>query len=508
MPFAASACRAETMQINRLLFAPRPTPIAASSHQATRAARQLKSRYRVGIGFIAVLVLLSQVVVEVTVRDQADIVRVFNAADQQRMLCQRLSNAVLGLERAALKSEPANSERRAQCGTEIDLVTTLWKQSQNTLQRYNKPRDSTGRISSMLRDLLARIQPPRQDMLDAANTLRAANARPGLLDAPQCAAGAQTMQTQGPIFMKGVDEYVFRYELETKASNERLGRFASGMLVVILLILLLLGAFVFRPALARVRQSVEALLNAQICIEQQNDELRANNALLEAQQAELEAQQDELTAQQDELEQQARELERHNGELRLLNELLEQRATTDGLTGLKNHSAFRREMERMAERAVHNHSPLSIILLDVDHFKQYNDTYGHPAGDAVLKQVARLLQGGARPKDVAARYGGEEFIVLLPDTDAGAAGQVAEGLRHALAAYAWPDRPVTASFGVASLAPDVSEWAATGEASGSSDISKLIDRADRALYHSKRQGRNRVSHADTQEAKQERRIAA
>lgn len=498
------------MQINRLFPAPRKAPISASSHQAARAAGQLKLRYRMGMGMILLLTLLTQTIVQIRVMDQADIARLMTVADEQRMLCQRLSSAAFVLERLARKGEPVNSASRARCAAELRLVTALWKQSQTTLLSLNRPRDASGQLSPLMRRLLALINAPRQNMMDTARDLLAGNARPGLLDTRRCAAGGQTMQAQSPAFMKGLGEYVQQYEGEARASNERLELFANNMLIVLLLVLLLLGAFVFRPALARVRQSVEALLNAQTCIEQQNDELRANNALLEAQQAELEAQQDELTAQQDELEHQARELERHNGELRLLNELLEQRATTDGLTGLKNHSAFRRELEQMAERAVHTHSPLSIILLDVDHFKQYNDTYGHPGGDEVLKQVARLLQDGSRAADVAARYGGEEFIVLLPETDAAAAGKVAEGLRHALAAYAWPARPVTASFGVASLAPHTSERAEAGRLSGLSglpDISELIDRADRALYHSKRQGRNRVSHAEQQE-EQEMRIAA
>ena len=490
------------MHINRRSPITRPNSFqesAASAHPATRAARQLKSRQRISMGVFALLTGFTQVVVHTSVRDQADIVRVFNGADQQRMLCQRMSNAALALERIALSNQTADEDERAGCAAELRFVIAAWEPLQAAMERLNRPRDSSHQISPQMRQMVARIAMPRSDMLRVGAALLAANARPGRLDARQCAANAQTAQAQGPVFMKEMDEYVYAFEHEVTASNERLQRFASGMLVGMLLILVLQSVCVFRPALARMRQCVAELLNAQTCIEQQNTELRANNALLEAQQAELEAQQDELAAQQDELEQQARERERHNTELRLLNQLLEQRATTDGLTGLKNHSAFRRELEKMAELAAHNHRPLSVILLDVDHFKQYNDMYGHPGGDEVLRQVARLLQCGARATDVVARYGGEEFIVLLPETDALKAGEVAESLRHALATHTWEARAVTASFGVASFAPDASDTA---------DASELIDRADRALYHAKRQGRNRVQLADAGEEYQERRRAA
>ena len=170
---------------------------------------------------------------------------------------------------------------------------------------------------------------------------------------------------------------------------------------------------------------------------------------------------------------QKRELEKANAELESL-------ATTDGLTGLKNHRAFQERLAEEASLAGRYGTPLSVVMLDVDHFKQYNDAFGHPAGDAVLKTVARILKKCARQTDLVARYGGEEFVLVLPQTDNRAAATFAERLRAAIEAHSWPVRPVTASFGVAALG--IPESAV-----------ELLARADTALYCSKSTGRNRVT---------------
>ncbi len=173
------------------------------------------------------------------------------------------------------------------------------------------------------------------------------------------------------------------------------------------------------------------------------------------------------------LEFQKRELEQVNRELCDL-------ATTDGLTGLKNHRAFQEHLASECEAALRHRTPLSLLLLDVDHFKQYNDTFGHPAGDAVLKQVARLLTQTTRDCDFVARYGGEEFVVILSQTSLASAMQAAERCRASIEAAAWNCRAVTASVGVATLSLDTSD----GES--------LLTAADQALYAAKYNGRNQV----------------
>lgn len=178
------------------------------------------------------------------------------------------------------------------------------------------------------------------------------------------------------------------------------------------------------------------------------------------------------------------ELERNKLELEAANTKLSLRAVTDGLTGLKNHRHFQEVLEKRFIEAAQHDRPLSVIMLDVDYFKQYNDTYGHPAGDQVLKGLAEKLEHATRDSDVVARYGGEEFVALLPDTDAEEAVQVAERLRESIEAGPWPLRPITASIGVASR---------TGRMRSPS---QLVDSADQALYWSKKHGRNRTTHVD------------
>ena len=178
------------------------------------------------------------------------------------------------------------------------------------------------------------------------------------------------------------------------------------------------------------------------------------------------------------------ELETKQRELADLNKLLADQATTDGLTGLRNHRHFRAVLEDAFSKARSTGQSLSVVLLDVDFFKKYNDSFGHPAGDEVLCAVAKLLSRGARANDVVARYGGEEFVLVLPGAGRFAAMKTAERLRSAIAEHTWSLRPVTASFGAATV---------TQSTASSSEI---VDLADQALYASKAAGRNRVTHYD------------
>ncbi len=169
-----------------------------------------------------------------------------------------------------------------------------------------------------------------------------------------------------------------------------------------------------------------------------------------------------------------------------LNVRLRDLATTDGLTGLKNYRAFHERLGEEVERALRYAAPLSVLILDVDEFKAYNDAYGHPTGDRALRQIAELLRTRARASDLVARYGGEEFAVILPEADSHAAARVAERFRAAIEAADWPARPLTVSVGVATLsAVGMSAFEPT----------TLIVQADEALYRSKAGGRNRVTHS-------------
>jgi diguanylate cyclase (GGDEF)-like protein len=157
-------------------------------------------------------------------------------------------------------------------------------------------------------------------------------------------------------------------------------------------------------------------------------------------------------------------------------------ATTDFLTNLINRRRFNEVLEANFAQAVIRDAPISVIMVDVDRFKSYNDTFGHSAGDFVLRVVAQNLMESARTSDVVARYAGDEFAILVHEADAVAAVKCAERYRDAIKAFHWPLRPVTASFGVATRSPSIE------------DPATLIEEADRALYFSKRSGRTRVIH--------------
>lgn len=176
-------------------------------------------------------------------------------------------------------------------------------------------------------------------------------------------------------------------------------------------------------------------------------------------------------------------LEKKNKQLSRANQRLHQMATTDGLTGLTNHRAFQEFLEKYYHQAVRTGAPLSIMLIDVDHFKAFNDTFGHQEGDYVLRQLGRIFQRSARKGDVVARYGGEEFCIILVNADPNSAIQVAERLRQRVADTSWRLRKVTVSIGLSTLE------------SGMNSQSELVERADEALYASKRAGRDRVTHA-------------
>jgi diguanylate cyclase (GGDEF)-like protein len=172
-----------------------------------------------------------------------------------------------------------------------------------------------------------------------------------------------------------------------------------------------------------------------------------------------------------------------NETLRHKAEELEHLSVTDGLTGLVNHRAMQQRLQEEAVRAMRSERAFSVIMADVDFFKTYNDEFGHPAGDEVLKQVAQILKDATRTVDCVARYGGEEFAAVLPETAAEGAMAVAERMRERVAAAAFVGREVTLSIGVAEFPADA-ETAA-----------KIIAVADKALYEAKRTGRNRVMRA-------------
>lgn len=179
-------------------------------------------------------------------------------------------------------------------------------------------------------------------------------------------------------------------------------------------------------------------------------------------------------------------------ELMRVRDALRIEAMHDALTGLVNRAAICRSLDQEVARGSRSGKPVGVVLLDVDHFKSINDSYGHASGDLVLKAVSDCLKQGVRSYDFVARYGGEEFLLVLPECEWRGAKRVAERAREALEAVRL-ELPhsvlrVTASFGVSSTAQ-----------ARSAEAAQLLSAADRALYRAKRRGRNRVevcSHED------------
>jgi diguanylate cyclase (GGDEF)-like protein/PAS domain S-box-containing protein len=196
---------------------------------------------------------------------------------------------------------------------------------------------------------------------------------------------------------------------------------------------------------------------------------------------------DDLT----ELEEKTRELERtlvllekSQYEIRLQNEQLQVEASHDPLTGIANRRAFMEAVELAFEVAQEADRNCCCIMVDIDHFKKVNDTYGHATGDDVIRRVAEALGTQVKPGDCVSRYGGEEFCIVLPDVNITAATQIAERIRKKIEAPRFASIPVTVSLGVSSIV------------FGATTANELIAQADEALYASKEGGRNLVTRWD------------
>lgn len=180
------------------------------------------------------------------------------------------------------------------------------------------------------------------------------------------------------------------------------------------------------------------------------------------------------------------ELVKNATELHRLNKILKERSIRDSLTGLYNHRHFYKVLRRDFMLSVRNESDLTCLLLDLDHFKQVNDNYGHPCGDSMLKEIALLIRRSVRETDVVARYGGEEFAILLPQTNLAGARLLAEHIRSLIEKHAF-------QIGLLTIKITVSVGIATRLMTLPGKPKELLTAADRALYRAKEEGRNRIA---------------
>lgn len=176
-------------------------------------------------------------------------------------------------------------------------------------------------------------------------------------------------------------------------------------------------------------------------------------------------------------------------------EIVRREAMTDGLTGLANRKSFDQEIKRMMNDAKVNGTPFTLMMVDIDHFKSFNDNYGHQVGDQVLRLVGRTLIDGIKGRDFAARYGGEEFAIILPDSNIMAGMAVGNSLRKAVAQKDVMNRSSGEKLGRITMSVGVAEFVA-GETP-----EEMIERADSALYTAKHNGRNQVAAAPAPKAR-------
>ena len=181
-----------------------------------------------------------------------------------------------------------------------------------------------------------------------------------------------------------------------------------------------------------------------------------------------------------------KKLEESNSQIKRLSEELERtrkQASVDFLTQVANRASFDRALSDMVKDFYRRNYPFALLMIDIDHFKKINDTYGHQAGDYVLRELAKLIKEQLRARDIIARYGGEEFVVILPGVTFGQAVNIAERIRKSVEKhlFRWWDKtiPVTISIGVAVMRDGLDEFS-------------IVEKADKALYLAKKSGRNQV----------------
>ena len=400
---------------------------AKSGQPRLPAARRLVRRHFLALGLLAGLSLAGQAAMQGAMHTPQSGAAAAALAARQEALGQHVMVGALAIQASETPAQ------RTAWAADLRDTAQLWQQGAAALPPVRGGIDAA---------------PHQKAMLDAAQGLLAALPPDSSRQRVDMSRFLTPLFQHQKAYNAGMDAAATQYSRQEAAHLTALRGMQAGLCLLTLLALSALGLLAVRPKFGAVPQMVAMLTDT----EEKRSEMDA--ALSEA---------DRQIAQ--------------------MRQTLENLSAVDALTGLQNHRAFQEQLDRELGRALRHNQPLSLLLLDVDMFKAYNDSYGHNEGDQALKIVAGLLGETARASDIPARYGGKEFALILTETDMMGAVVLGERLRQAVAAADGLQRPLTASIGITTLTPSVFSVAA------------FLAQADRALAHAKSDGRNRVSHA-------------
>ncbi len=390
---------------------------------------QLTRWYGFALGGLALAATGGQIALHSAQAGQAQAAHVLSAAGQQQMLSARVCLSALSLQSA---ETPALREARAD---DFKTVTAQWKAGELPLPR-------TGGAAAPL----TAADTSQTAMLGAAQSILSALPPPGSTQKPDFYRELTTLLQEEPSYRDSLEKATAAYDSQAAANARAADSLGWGLLGGGLLLLGGLAAVPFKIG------AVKKAVDAQRDIEQRVAE--GDRALSEA-----------------------------DCRVQEMKKVVENLSTLDALTGLPNHRAFHDRLDYELGRALRHGNSLSLLLMDVDKFKSYNDSFGHGRGDDALVRLSQLLKETARNSDIPVRYGGKEFAIILTETDVMGANVVGERLRQAIAEASGLERPLTASIGLATLTPNMF------------GVAELVAQADRALCHAKGEGRNRVSHA-------------
>ncbi len=403
------------------------------SHLKATATQRLVRSYLISLGVVAFVSIVGLILNLAVLHRQEQGARALSLTGHQRALSQKIALDALSVQAAE------TPEARTARADELQADTLTWSEDQQTLSHYGNP---------PLSRLVTAAEPAHQATMSAAQGLLAALPPEGDAARPNLYAYLTPLLESETAYVAGMTPAIAEAHREAREQRISVARTGWGLFAAILLTLLIEVVLVVGPARSGVRQAVLDLHGSE-------EKIAGQDAALG-------------------------EADRQIAEMRAV---LQNLSTVDSLTGLKNHREFHEQLDRELGRSVRHGRPLSLMLVDVDKFKSYNESYGHSDGDEALKLIGRVLKESARNSDIPARYGGEEFAVILTETDTMGAVILGERLRHAVAEADSLQRPLTVSVGIATLTP------------GMYGVAGLIAQADRALCHAKGEGRNRVTHA-------------